>query len=124
VQVAQAASRTTDTVFSRFFRRIAFRRGRNEAIVALARKILTILWHLLVNRELYVEPDVQRVRKLPARATWSKISIDDATEILLNAGYRIYSPESQKSAEGGGGKEGHPSPLTFSYERGSALRIN
>lgn len=111
VQVAQAASRTTDTVFSRFFRRIAFRRGRNKAIVALARKILTILWHLLVNRELYVEPGVQRVRKLPARATLSKISIDDATEILLNAGYRIYSPESQKSAGKGVGAKRATHPL-------------
>ena len=111
MQVAQAASRTTDTVFSRFFRRIAFRRGRNKAIVALARKILTILWHLLVNRELYVEPGVQRVRKLPARATLSKISIDDATEILLNAGYRIYSPESQKSAGKGVGAKRATHPL-------------
>ncbi len=97
VQVAQAASRTTDTVFSRFFRRIAFRRGRNKGIIALARKILSILWHLLVNRELYVEQGVQRVRKLPERATVSKISIDDAAEILVNAGYQIYSPENQKS---------------------------
>ncbi len=95
VQAAQAASRTKDTVFSRFFRRIAYRRGRNKAIVALARKILCILWHLLVNREPYVEPGVKRTRKLPASAAMSKISLDEAVEMLLKAGYRVYSPENR-----------------------------
>ena len=111
VQAAQAASRTTGTVFSSFFRRIAYRRGRNKAIVALARKILSILWHLLVNRESYVEPGLKRVRKLPARMTLPKISIDDAVETLLSAGYRIYSPENQKSTGKGVRAERATHPL-------------
>jgi len=37
------------------------------------------------------------MRKLPAHITLPKISIDDAVETLLSAGYRIYSPENQKS---------------------------
>lgn len=111
VQAAQAASRTTGTVFSSFFRRIAYRRGRNKAIVALARKILSILWHLLVNRESYVEPRLKRVRKLPARMTLPKISIDDAVETLLSAGYRIYSPENQKSTGKGVRAERATHPL-------------
>ncbi|MDI6867250.1 IS110 family transposase [Methanoculleus sp.] len=111
VQAAQAASRTTNTVFSSFFRRIAYRRGRNKAIVALARKILSILWHLLVNREHYVEPGLKRMRKLPVRMTLPKISIDDAVETLLSAGYRIYSPENQKSTGKGVRAERATRPL-------------
>jgi len=49
-----------------------------------------------VNREPYVEPGLKRARKLPVRAASPKIAIDDAAEILLNAGYRVYSPENQK----------------------------
>jgi transposase len=98
VQVAQAASRTKDTVFSRFFRRIAYRRGRNKAIIALARKILSILWHLLVNRETYVEPGVKRERKMPKKTPLPKISINEAVGVLLNAGYKIFSPEEQALA--------------------------
>ncbi|MDI6877675.1 MAG: transposase [Methanomicrobiales archaeon] len=60
VQAAQAASRAKDTVFSRFFRRITYRRGGNKAVFALARKILCILWHLLMNRKRYVEPGLKK----------------------------------------------------------------
>jgi len=69
-----------------------------RAIVALARKILSILWHLLVNREHYVEPGLKRTRKLPARMTLPKISIVDAVETLLSAGYRIYRLRTKSQA--------------------------
>ncbi|MDD3933239.1 MAG: IS110 family transposase [Methanoculleus sp.] len=93
VQAAQAASRAQDTVFSRFFRRIAYRRGRNKAIVALARKILSILWHLLLNRERYVESGLKKSVKLPVPSAIPDMSIDEAVMVLLNAGYRVYTPE-------------------------------
>lgn len=38
----------------RFFLRIAKRRGKQKAIVATARKMLTIIWHLLNKNEYYV----------------------------------------------------------------------
>jgi hypothetical protein len=64
-----------------------------------------------VNRESYVEPGLKRVRKLPARMTLPKISIDDAVETLLSAGYRIYSPENQKSTGKGVRAERATHPL-------------
>lgn len=101
VQIAQAASRTKNTVFARFFRRIAYRRGRNKAIVALARKILTILWHLLIHRERYVEPGVKKTRNLPTRSSIPTLSVDEAVAVLLNAGYSVYTPEKQSRVRKG-----------------------
>ena len=46
-----------------FFLRIKSRQGFNKAIVALARKILCILHHLLTNRELYIEDGKTWVKK-------------------------------------------------------------
>lgn len=96
VQVAQTASRTKNTVLSRFFRRVAFRRGRNKAIVALARKILCILWHLLTVKEKYKDPDLKKKVILPQKSKLPDISIDDAVMVLLNAGYNVYTPGLQR----------------------------
>jgi len=94
VQVAQAASRSKNTILSRFFQRIAYRRGRNIAIIALARKILCILWHLLQKRETYSEPDLKKKTKCPAVQTIRDISIDDAVAVLNRAGFRIFTSDS------------------------------
>ena len=47
-EAAVAASRT-DTFLGERYRRIARRRGKKKAIVAVGRSILTIVWHLLAN---------------------------------------------------------------------------
>lgn len=107
VQAAQAASRAQDTVFSRSFRRIAYRRGRNKAIVALARKILCILWYMLLNRERYVESGLKKSVRLPVPSAIPEMSIDEAVAVLLNAGYRVYTPERQSRAKKGV-REGRP----------------
>jgi len=44
----------------KFYLRIRARKGANVAIVALARKILCILYHLLMNQEMYEEPGTAR----------------------------------------------------------------
>jgi transposase len=44
---AAAAAGRTDTFLGERYRRIARRRGKKRAIVAIARSILTIVWHLL-----------------------------------------------------------------------------
>jgi transposase len=45
---AAAASRTT-TFLGERYRRIVKRRGKGRALVAVARSILVIIWHLLAN---------------------------------------------------------------------------
>lgn len=89
MQTVQAASRVKDTVFSCLFRRNAYRRDRNKAVVVLAGNILYILWHLVMNRDWYDELGPNRTVKLPARSMIPKTSIDEAVAVLLNAGARI-----------------------------------
>ena len=49
VQIAWAASRKTDSFLRARFQRLSYRIGRNKAIVATARHILIIVYHLLAS---------------------------------------------------------------------------
>jgi hypothetical protein len=47
---AAAAAGKTDTFLGERYRRLARRRGKLKALVAIARTLLVILWHLLTDR--------------------------------------------------------------------------
>ena len=47
---AAAAAGKTDTFLGERYRRLARRRGKLKALVAVARSILVIIWHLLSDR--------------------------------------------------------------------------
>nr|MBF6558494.1 IS110 family transposase [Acidimicrobiales bacterium] len=53
-EVAVAASRT-DTFLGARYRRIARRRGKKKAIVAIGRSLLVVIWHLLQDPEAHFE---------------------------------------------------------------------
>jgi transposase len=55
VEAAQAAAKTKDTALSARYRRLAARRGRKKAIVAVAHTIRTIVYHLLREGTVYRE---------------------------------------------------------------------
>lgn len=55
VQVALAAARTKGTYFHAQYRRIAGRRGKNRAAVAVAHSILVVVYHVLNSRKPYHE---------------------------------------------------------------------
>jgi transposase len=59
-----------------FFRRIAKKKNRNVAIVAAARKLVTIAWHMLKNNEPYryaePQPTEEKYRHLRTRVTGQK----------------------------------------------------
>jgi transposase len=55
VQAAWAASRTKDTYLSAQYHRLAGRRGKKRAIVAVAHSILVIVYHMLSRHEPYHE---------------------------------------------------------------------
>jgi len=93
-EAAQSAARTKNTRFSVYFRKLKNRVGYQKAIIALARKILCILWHLLMNREQYI--DAQNVRpesKNLIKKPVSPHSIERSIEILMKAGYCIQKPD-------------------------------
>ena len=56
--------RWTDSKLRKFYLRVRARKGANVAILALARKILCILHHLLTNQEMYEEPGVTKRSRL------------------------------------------------------------
>jgi len=100
VQVAQAAHKKRESRFRRFFLRIKARKGHNVAVVALARKILCILYHLLMNQEMYQEDGVTKSRQ--SKIDWSsaridKMSLQSMIEIIAKAGYEV-----KKIEESGG----------------------
>jgi transposase len=54
-EVAWAASHTKDTYLAAFYQRIARRRGKKKAVVALERKLLVIIYHVLLTKKPYSE---------------------------------------------------------------------
>lgn len=93
VEVAKAISKTKkDSKLKRFFLRVLKKSGKkNIAAVALARKVLCIIHHLLMNREEYQEPEVKRTMpKIPNYDSQiSKMSLDEMIKILSRAGYVV-----------------------------------
>ena len=55
IQAAWAASHTKDTYLSTLYRRLAARRGKKRALVAVAHSILTAAYHMALGRETYQE---------------------------------------------------------------------
>ncbi len=52
-QVAHASTRSHNNVFRRFYDRKKPIIGTGKAIIALARKIATLIWHLITNDEFF-----------------------------------------------------------------------
>ena len=92
VQVAHAASKKVGSKLRKFYLRVRARRGANMAIVALARKILCILHHLLMNQEMYEELGVtKRTRPvgLDRSSSQREPTAQEMIDILRRSGYEI-----------------------------------
>jgi transposase len=55
IEVAHVASKTNDTYLAAQYRRIAARRGKKRALVALGHTILVMIYHILTRRQPYHE---------------------------------------------------------------------
>jgi len=53
VQVAWAASRTKGSYFKEKYHRLALRKSNKKAIIAIARKMLVVVWNILKERQPY-----------------------------------------------------------------------
>lgn len=86
------ASKKIGSKLRRFYLRMRARRGANVAIVALARKILCILYHLLMNQEIYEESGVakrtrpNRLDQLPPQRGYTA---QEMVDILKRSGYEV-----------------------------------
>jgi len=90
VQCALAAIKCrSDSRFKQFYLRVKARRGHGVAIVALAKKMLGVMYHLLVRAEMFFEeglkPRRQRWRTIKARDL--SVPFEEALGLLAKAGY-------------------------------------
>ena len=83
-QIAQAAARKKNSKLKEFFSRKKKTIGHAKAVIALARKIATIIWHLIKNDEMYEDEtgyekgEVQK-RKIVETETFS---VDERITII------------------------------------------
>ena len=93
VQVAKAISKIKkSSKLKRFFQRVFTRSGKkNVAAIALARKVLCIIYHLLVKREDYQEPEVKKNKpEIPSRVSpLGMMDIDEMIKTISQAGYLV-----------------------------------
>lgn len=94
VQVAHIIARSGNSKLKKFFMRIQVKKGTKKAIVALARKLVCILHHLLVNREKYLDGDASRTRKIKKfdpdiNSSPVQMTEQDMINVLVNAGYIV-----------------------------------
>jgi len=54
---ANAIGNLKEGFLSKFFKKIAYRKGRQRAITATARKLAVIIWNMVVNKESYNPPE-------------------------------------------------------------------
>jgi len=66
------------------------RKGKKIAIVALARKLLSIIHHLLKNNENYIEDELKpKKNRLPKFQSIYELSLDEMIDIISKAGFTV-----------------------------------
>jgi transposase len=89
VEVAHTAVRVRDSRFKALFLRVMAKKGKKTAYVAVARKMLTVIWHLLVNGEKYVEDGFQKKIRVDKIAYGGHVPLEVMAEVLRTAGYSV-----------------------------------
>ena len=89
VEVAHAAVRVRDSKFRALFLRVVAKKGKKTAYVAVARKMLTVIWHLLVNGEKYVEEGFEKAVVSRKVAYGGHVPLEEMAEVLRSAGYTV-----------------------------------
>jgi len=75
------------------------KKGSNVAVVALARKVLCILHHLLINKEMYKEDGINKKVKIDVGKEFpqQEMNLEEMITYIVRAGYEV-----RKGSEGGG----------------------
>jgi transposase len=91
VQVARVIARGRNSKLKRFYLRVKAKKGSNVAVVALARKVLCILHHLLTNREMFEEDgSIKKVKiAIEKEPTQQKMNLDEMIAYIVRAGYEV-----------------------------------
>ena len=90
VEVAHTIARTNKSKLKRFFLKVKSKKGSKVAAVALARKILCILYHLLANREMYQDEAIKKIKSSGIdRSSLTELSLEEMISYLVKAGYEV-----------------------------------
>jgi len=92
VEVAHVAVRARDSKLRAFYLRVKAKKGEKTAIVAVARKMLTIIHHLLVNGERYVEEGFEKRLRGRKAVYAGHVPLEDMVVVLRGAGYMVCGP--------------------------------
>ena len=84
-QLAQAAARTKETYLSALYGRLAARRGKQRAIMAVAHAIMVSVFHLLMRREPYHELGARYFDERRRHYT-----VDRLAQPIEQLGYRVH----------------------------------
>ena len=94
-QIAHVAARSRNTVLNAFYTRKKAVIGMGKSIIALARKIVVIIWHLLTNDELYADGLFKK--KSQPKHVSIKIptitSLEEILQLLKDASVILKSPD-------------------------------
>jgi transposase len=96
VEVAHAIIRSKqNSKLKKFFLRIKARRGTKIGVVALARKVLCILYHLLISQEIYQDDLLSKPRCVRHSSVHSaaSMSLDEMIRTIVKAGYVVRKNE-------------------------------
>jgi transposase len=101
VQAAQTISNMKNTRLSRFFQRLTKKKEHNVAIVAVARKLICLIYHLLINQELYLEDDCKKRKSRPDKScqapSFQEGHLTDKIAAIVDAFYNL-SDRNRKNA--------------------------
>jgi len=95
IQVAHAAAKRKVSIFYDFYESKKDIIGKGKAAVALARKIITIIWHLITNDEPY-EDKYARPKKIPKVPTVKipvTFTIEEAIKLFTEASQVLKAPD-------------------------------
>jgi len=99
VEVAHVVARTKGrSKLKNFFLRIQAKKGTNIAAVALARKLLCILHHLLIVQEMYQEEEHDKDDEIEYLRTSRHMCMDEMIRYVVKAGYEV---RKRTSVDGG-----------------------
>lgn len=94
VQCALSAIKSTDSYFRNKYNNIKKRRGHKKAIIAIARKLLVSIYHMILTGEIFNPSDYEETTK-PKPSKNKNISKEEALAVLQNLGFDISSISAQ-----------------------------
>ena len=88
VEVAQAAIKDLDNpYYAKKFDKISKRRGKKRTIIAIARKILVAIYHMLSTGEVWNPSDLASIEtSVPDRIKYTKNNLNQSVRQLLSLG--------------------------------------